>query len=367
MKAGILTFHMAHNYGAMLQAYALRKKINQLGVECEVIDYRLPEIYNWHRKDRLKKLVKDNGYIVGTMKYCKRIATRYYTKDKRWCGFNEFMETYIGISSKTYESTSELKELNYDIYICGSDQIWNKEHSGGTDKGYFLDFTDKDVKRIAYAASKGPTEIDEDDKDVFLSKLKAFDAIGVREKGLQESLKEIGIKGSEWVLDPTLLLNKNEWLEIQKERNIEKYVLIYKVKNDKRLYDCARKYASKNNCKIVEITYHKDESLEDIIQIEDCGPRDFLNIFNNADFVVTNSFHGTCFSVNFNKQFYAIPYKGLSSRIDSILELLKLENRNIENIKDIEFEEIDYTNANLILEDERRKSIEFLQKSLSLN
>ncbi len=365
MRVGILTFHMAHNYGAMLQAYALRKKICEMGFDCEVIDYRNPAIYNWHRKDKLKKLTKDNGFIIGSMKYAKRIITGYYTKDKRWYGFNNFMEKDIGISKRTYEDVSELKNLDYDTYVCGSDQIWNTEHSGGIYSGYFLDFTNKNVKRIAYAASKGPVEIKDSEKKDFFNLLSKFDYIGVREKGLKDSLEAIGIKNSQWVLDPTLLLKSEEWIKIANYRKFDNYILIYKIKDDFKLYECARKIAKESGCKIIEITYNKNESLKDIIQLEDCGPREFLGLFNKASYVVTNSFHGTCFSIIFNKIFYSIPYQGLSSRMDSLLNLLDLNDRKVENLDEFSLNtNINYNEVNIKLNKERQASLEFLKNSL---
>lgn len=368
MKIGILTFHMAHNYGAMLQAYALREKICQMNLDCQVIDYRIPVIYNWHRKDKYRKLVRDNGFIIGSMKYTKRILTRYYTKDKRWCGFNNFMENDIGISSETYEEVNELKNLYYDTYICGSDQIWNAEHSGGIESGYFLNFTNNDVRRIAYAASKGPVEILDNEKDTIFNLLSKFDYIGVREKGLKESLEAIGLKDIEWVLDPTLLLKSSEWLKIANNRKVNNYVLVYKITEDPKLYYCARKIAKEKNCKIIEITYKKNNNLKDIIQLEDCGPREFIGLFSKANYIVTNSFHGTCFSIIFNKIFYSVPFEGLSSRMDSLLSLLGLDERKVYDFENFSLNDnINFKEANIKLDKEREKSIEFLRKSLGLN
>lgn len=365
MKIGILTFHMAHNYGAMLQAYALCEKLNQMDLQCEVIDYRIPAIYNWHRKDNFTSLVSKNGSIIGSLKYIKRILTRYYTKDKRWYNFHKFMVEDIKLSKDTYEDIGELKNLNYDTYICGSDQIWNTEHSGGIKSGYFLDFAPSSSKKIAYAASKGNPKIADEEKEAFKSLLSEFYAIGAREQGLVTSLKEIGLKDAQLVLDPTLLLKKDDWSKIAICRDYKDYILVYKIKDHSELYECARKVSRETGYKIIEISYNRTEGADDIIQLQDCGPREFLGLFSNASYVVTNSFHGTCFSIIFNKKFLSVPYLGLQDRMESLLQLLDLEDRKVKDLENINLnKDIDYDKVNELLNIEREKSIKFLRENL---
>lgn len=360
MNIGILTFHMAHNYGAMLQAYALSKKINEIeSVDCKVIDYRVQAIYRYHKKEGFKDLTKDQGKVIGTLKFVKRYICGYYS-DKRWNAFNNFMLNDLPLSKPPIFNKDELKNLKYDVLVCGSDQIWNSEHTGGVDEGYFLDFADESTKKIAYAASKGPVEIEDNEKDYIKNALKDFCAIGVREYGLKESLEEIGIK-SQWVLDPTLLMNKDEWLEIANYRKFEDYILIYKIKDDEKLYNVAKKLSKETGLQMVEISYGFRENTDDVIQLQDCGPREFVGLFSKAKYVVTNSFHGTCFSLIFNRKFYAVPYEGLSSRMDSLLKLVGLEDLRIYNENEFQIgKNIDYNKVNEIINNERQKSLKFL-------
>ncbi|MDP4152471.1 MAG: polysaccharide pyruvyl transferase family protein [Bacillota bacterium] len=365
MRVGILTFHMAHNYGAMLQAYALCRTVRSLGVKCEVIDYRLPEIYEYYRKENLEDAIIKNGYLIGLLKFIKWHITGYYRRDKRWLLFHRFMTNDIGISGKCLSKKEDLLKLDYDAYICGSDQIWNKDLTGGIKGEYYCDFAKESALKISYAASRGVNFLTDDEKNEILKLLSNFDFISVREAEFQKYLSENTDLDVRLVLDPSLLITCEDWKQIAKPSKLNDYVLIYKVEKNDLIYELARRIAKEKRLEIVEITYQNDTSLIDVIQLENVGPKEFVGLIESAEFVITNSFHGTGFSILFNKDFYCIPHSKFRSRTDSLLSELGLGSRCITDAEKYNVNEhIDYTVAYKKLNDLRKISIKFLKNAL---
>ncbi len=370
-KIGTITFHIAHNYGAMLQAYALPEAVKNMGYNCEVIDYRFPYIYKWGEVDYLKELKYKFGIVGGTLRYIKRLLLGYYNPHLKKNKFNRFRDKVISHSKEIYFSKYELVNLNYDAILFGSDQIWNENLTDGVASEFFGDFHCLEkTKKIAYAASNGTDCFSDETKQLYYDLLKDFYAIGVREENLAHSLNCDGINAVT-VLDPTLLLKKSEWDNMKKKsyKDVpipkEEYLLIYAFDEDDWVYEFAKKMAQKNNLKIVVIAYSDKEITKNFTVFTECGPGDFVNLISKAKIVVTTSFHGTVFSIIYHKDFYCIPHKLYHSRTDSLLECLNLSQRNIKSSDAIDsVEKINWTVVDNILEEKRIESLNFLKSTL---
>jgi len=370
-KIGTLTFHVAHNYGAMLQAYALPIVLQDLGYDAEVIDYRFPYIYKWGKVENYKNLTKSNGVIKGTLKWGKRLLKGNYSPKRKINKFNFFRENVMSCSDVIYSKKEELKNMEYDAILFGSDQIWNENLTDGLATEFFGDFTCfSKTKKIAYAASCGKSCFSTNYKEIYCSLLKDFSALGVREQGLVNFLNENNLK-AELVLDPTLLLLSSKWNEMVKKTKQyikipkEEYLLVYVFDEDDSIYTMIDKLASKYKLKVVMITYNKIKIRDSYCIIDECGPAEFVNLIANAKKIVTTSFHGTAFSIIYHKDFYCVPHPKYHERTDSLLYMLNLQDRNIKNINDVENKEpINWKNVERILNKKREQSIDFLKNSI---
>lgn len=372
-KVGVMTFHMAHNYGAMLQAYALPKALETIGYECEVIDYRFPYIYNWGRSINYNELVITHGFVKGSYHFLRHILKGDYNPEKRYNKFNYFREKVITHSDKVYRTADELDNMEYAAVLFGSDQIWNENLTNGVAKEYFGQFKCADsLKKIAYAASCGGSSFYQEANRICYDYLDEFTALGIREEGLVKTLQDKGYNAIQ-VLDPSLLLDRSKWMEMvtlvpNKIEIPEKYMLIYAFDEDEKLYDLAREYASNRDLEILVIAYDKKDCMHGMTVLTECGPADFVNLIANADFIVTTSFHGTAFSILLEREFCCIPHPIYHERTDSLLKLLNLEERNTtadcgwSEMKKIEWETVQEK-----LGKEREQSLNFIRTVLTDN
>lgn len=359
-KVGIITFHMAFNHGAMLQAYALSKKLTLMGADVEIIDYRLPFIDRYHHKDVLKELLKKQG-LIGFLKYIKRILKgNYYTTS--WKKFYCFMTKKFPLSKQVFDEDFSL--LQYDCYITGSDQIWNGTLTGGIQSCYFLDFVPESSKRIAYAASSGSGTFGDSNLEMICGWLNKFDAIGIREQRLADYVNDELNICAQTVLDPTLILDKDIWRELVHKVPYKNYLLIYTFDEKPYIYEKAREYAMKHDLNIITLAYVKKDIGDDIYQLLEQGPEDFVSYIYYADAVFTSSFHGTAFSIIFEKQFYCFPHPEYHERTDSLLKTAGLLERYVFEGDILADDEIDYTAVNQALKPAITSSVEFLQKNV---
>lgn len=325
-KIGIMTFHTALNYGAVFQTYALEKILMDMGHDVKVIDYRCPYT------DKIYKpfYVSDGKYLNALV---RGILFGRIIKKKR-IRFNKFLENRIRLS-QPIENINLLNEITdeYDYFISGSDQVWSPI-SAGFDKAYFLPFA-TDEKKLSYAASIGATNVFDKIISELKNRLSGFSCLSVREQSAKNMLEANGVDRPIYVHpDPTLLLQESDWQELCDERAIkEDYILIFNVEKPIKDIEFAKKYANKYNLKIVYIndrTVKKDAS---ITYIEAPTPEQFLSLFKNASLIVTNSFHGTVFSIIFKKNFYVEldNQKQYNVRVKGLLEELKIYNRTIDD------------------------------------
>lgn len=357
MKIGMLTFHCAHNYGAVLQCYALQEMLKGMGHTVEIIDYRpyylrVPyDVINLHRIQSRNPLRLVKRAISETLSLPQRII--------RHRKFDSFIKHYLNLSKSAGISS------DYDVYVMGSDQIWNPKITNGFDGVYFgyLPFPKVKKKYIAYAASMETEQLDSAEEDYLRKSLKNFDAISVRETQLATLLQPLTDKKVSVVLDPTLLADSSVWNIFfgQKPLN-RKYVLVYQVRVDKNTLRIARHIASQLDAEVVAISsYPTCRKCCNLYQTE--SPQDFVNWIKHASCVVTTSFHGTAFSIILNRPFYSLALGTGDTRSASLLKLVGLEDRLIDKTASPSFQEIDYTGikVNERLERYRNDSRAFLQ------
>ena len=365
--AGIITFHCADNFGAVLQTYALQTTINKMNVNVEIIDFQPPILTSQYKlKFDVNYILSEYGFVVLTRRIVGRLL-RIHSLGERNRLFSIFRKRYLNISNETYKNFDELcnSHKKYDYYITGSDQVWNFEFDTNTNEAYFLSFAPKGALKLSYAASTGK-KINEENKKLLISKLEDFDYISVREKTTHEVIKDF--VESNVCLDPTLLLTKEEYIEnLKLEETDSKYIFVYDLEYNAELTNLANKLSNEYNLKIITYSKDKKKYINNAQSINSKGPLDFLNYIKNSTIVITNSFHGVCFSIIFNKNFYCFPHKTKGARMVDLMEMLELNHRIIYNelTKDDINKEIDYQKANSILSQERNKSIDYLMNALS--
>lgn len=365
-KVEIITIFDNTNFGTYLQALALALTIQKLGFQVEIIDYIRPG----QSEEAWEKFA--NNFI-------KKI---YYTlwEFPRWrklrCECHDFVNCFVSISKTQYKSYKELKANPplADIYVTGSDQVWNSIYNEGIDRSFYLDFAPTGCKRVAYAASIGMSEIPYDEIENTKRLLSKYSAITVREADARRILFELGFKDVPVVLDPTLLLDRYSWTQITKhfkQIKTEPYLLVYSVEDktqNKLIEYYAQLMSHRHGWKIYEISYNgyfRRLKFADkhFLQV---SPDLFVQLMLNAEFVIVSSFHGTAFSINFNKQFLTVTPNRFNSRVDNILTLCNLKDRLVNSSSfDInKLKQIDYSQVNNIIENERIKSIDLLKSML---
>lgn len=348
----ISTLHFYNNFGSVLQAYALKTTLNKFGYGADILDYQ-PHI-------------SDYKYFSDTF-----LQEQYELKKSK---FDLFRREKLKISDRRSASVS-VQELfcGYDAYITGSDIVWGKEFSG-LDPAYFLAYAGDNKPKIAYAASmiinkSGTTE----DDAIYSKYVPRFTSIGMRETSSVEVIKRFSQDISVIdVLDPTLLLGKEEYAPLEIENEIMKgkpYLLSYFLTHDPAVVDYTNMLAKKLGLRIIH--YFADYPNRIFPSDAECfafaGPGEFLGYIKNAACVFTNSFHGTCFSMIYRKPFYTYMAKrNMLSRVRDTVERLQMTDRYFTDFRDLDKVtlEIDYSQMELALEKHKKKSIDFLRTSL---
>lgn len=295
-KIGIITFHRAINYGAVLQAYALCSFLNSMGFETSVLDYRNSFFEEVYHSTKLSISSQSKKYSIKYM--IRRLLERPIAKNLE-NKFNSFLKLYIELSQTFDRKTLLEQNSEYNYFITGSDQVWNLDATNG-DMSYFLDFADP-TKRISFAASLGGFKLTQECVD----EIKKYKSVSVRENLTNEQLKIYGIV-SEIHMDPVFLIEKKEWLKISDDYGIKKpYVLLFSMGKNKELCRAAKEYADDNNLDLFYLSNNIGRCyLKGVKHIFDASPSNFISLFYNARYIFTNSFHGTAFSILFEKQFY---------------------------------------------------------------
>lgn len=354
MKIGITTFHWATNYGAILQAFALKSYLEKAGHEVQLINYR-PKQYQ-------KTLLS----CFSTIRFWHYFSNvKDYIKEQK---LEKFRKLYLN-ETNTYHSLAELKANPpvFDVYICGSDQVWNPffltRGEGVPTSSYFLDFGKQETKRIAYAVSMGCEVYPAEAAELAKPYVQHFDAISVREDSGLAIIKGFGYPNPVKLPDPTLLLKAKDYFFAKKEEHAQKQVLFYLLRNE---FGQLQDYVSyfKESYKI----NFNDNSLNPF------SLEEWISSIKNADFVVTNSFHGMVFSLLFHVPFVVIiakgKFAGMNDRFKTLLGSLNLEERMMEDYEQVKLDalvkkEIDWTAVDQGIDKLRAQTDAFFKESLA--
>lgn len=367
MKVAVITRHAIANYGSILQAYATERILEQLGHDVEIIDYIPIE-------EKTENLVFT--YIKNSKLWNKNFLTRKIYQILQDSNirimnqkFEEYRHSYLKMTDNTYHTLEGLKKdcPKADVYCTGSDQVWGKIGNQLYDEAYFLEFLDKGQKCISYAGSFGKDHIDEELKVKLKQYMKKYSHLLVRENTAVQILKDVGCTNVKQVLDPTLLLAPTEWNKLCHEVDEKRpYILIYHLRHNKQFEAYAKKVSKKMGLPLVRINVSKYFKYKAGEFKYLPSPSEFLSYIRNAELVLTDSFHGTVFSILFGKNFVEVLPGVTSTRIVSLLDLFHLQDRLISSYDDFSVLDrtIDYGQVHTILKEERKKSLEDLKNSL---
>lgn len=369
---GIITYHHYYNYGTMLQALALQEKVEQLGYQAELIDFKQDNSLS--RYEMLKLRIKRMPvYIKERKKYRALADSREKIKEKNEL-FEQFYKTYLHVGKKKYTTTQQLMENPpvYDGYVVGSDQTWNP-FVANSPEAFFLPFVENKSKKGSYGPSLAVKSLSDEKEKEYRKKLSNFSFLSCREQDGAQLLSRITQKEVKCVLDPTLLLSAKEWgkyceFEIPKEP----YILVYFLGEKSEHRRAVEKIQKLTNWKIICLPAAYLEMENNDYKKVWGGPKEFLSLIRGAALICTDSFHGTMFSINFQRNFFSFCKSSDSeessenSRLYSALNIFGLSNRIIHNMDNLTAEDIsiDYKNVIPILEEQRRDSIEYLENML---
>ena len=370
MNVKVITRHAPSNYGSLLQSIATVHVIEQLGHSCEIIDYQRPD------ERGLSGVLSQLGCKQGYSNPLKKLAyvlVRYPIEKYAQIRFDRMRKKYLRLTSHC-SSHDDLTKLSADVFLTGSDQVWGPTMNGHYDSAYFLQFVPDGIPKLAYAGSFGKTKFSDEVIGKYRQMLARYDQIAVREDSAVAMMKEWGLTNCVGqVLDPTLLLGADIWKKLLVKENQsckyvgKKYILVYQIHNDPKLSDYARRLAKHKGWELKRVNplFHQCTRGGKFVCCPDVG--EFLSLIDNASCLVTDSFHGTCFAINFGKQFVEIlPNTATSSRNQSILTLTGLENRILRDFDDFSLVDyaIDYLPVHNVIENERRKSLQTLKVML---
>lgn len=320
MKIALLTIHSALNYGALLQASALYETLYSLEKDTTLLNFRFPPFCSIVDKTRRKELRNCKNLLRFCVKGCS-----IYKKKKR---FDLFISKYIHRITSEITTEEQLKkyceEHTFDLFVCGSDQIWNP-YNIRFEKAFFLSFANKGARKISYAASIGQDTVQEDGL-VFLNKnLVGFDSISVREDSAIQILREAEITQEVFVhVDPVFLLSQKSWREreitVPLPGSCKEYVLVYRLTNNPQFDKVLEELKRNSGLPFIAITDRLGKIPFIDKKFMSVGPAEFLYFIDNAEYVVTDSFHGTAFSLIFEKKLIAVSNLKKNTRITTILE-----------------------------------------------
>ena len=369
MFVNVITRHAPANYGSLLQTIATQKIINKLGYDCKIIDYvpkceagiRIAFTQLKGKKDWSSNLLKKLIYIAvrepeNILMYRKFAAMRKkYLIMGPHCSTNDELKGRYGKTSR-------------DVFVTGSDQVWGPISTGMYDPSYFLDFVSEHARKLAFASSFGKSVFDEETLVEYKKYLMRYNSITVRENTAVDIIQHMGFN-VEQVLDPTLLLSKDEWSKyITQLKKPKEYVLVYQIHNNPELDQYAQKFAQYIDLPLIRVSplLHQIRRSGRFIYLPDIGG--FLDLIKNSTYMITDSFHGTAFAINFNVQFMdVLPNTGTGIRNQSILQLTGLSNRIVTDLNNFYYSNnpINFTDANLIISNNRAKTIQLWAQMLS--
>lgn len=361
-KVAVITRHAISNYGSLLQTIATQKTIEAIGCDCVVIDYvREDENYKNVEKTLLSKKKRWNKNWVTRAMYLILRQPESFFAGRRFAKWRaETIHTSV-----LYQKKDELclNPPKADVYMTGSDQVWGPVSDGSFDDSYMLSFVGDESKKISYAASFGKTEMTDEMTALFKKYLSGYQHISVREESAVELISQMGLEAKQ-VLDPTLLCDSTFWDKYIQDMDLGKYVLVYQLHNDNRLGEYAEKVAAKKGLPLIRMSasFHQITRQGKFYWLPSVGQ--FLYLIKNAECMITDSFHGTAFAINFNTNFVEVlPNNNTGTRNVSILKLTNLSDRILQDFNDLDIPDrvIDFSYANSVIEEKKKESIDILR------
>ena len=368
MKIGILTWLHNGNYGSILQAYALQKALRNQGYQTENIDYAPSTV------KKVENLIKNKNSLKLFLEkwdaYCaKKVAGSPRELSEKQKKFEDFRENYINITRR-YSSPKEVATIDgeFDAYICGSDQIWSPVLLNPV---FYFDFLSDTERKIAYACSFGVSSIKGKKATKITNYLNRFDYISVRESSGCEIVKNLTGKVVPVMPDPTLLLQRTDWDKVSKYNlNLNKYIFCYFLSWNEDYWKYVENVSQQLGYQIVIVPSVKQTYQVDAKILKNIGPEEWIGLVKNASYVITDSFHGTVFSIIYNKPFTVLKRfsddnpRSQNSRIYTLLEHYNLTNRLGINTDIFNLQE--YTKVNSQVEYDRRYALEWLNNVLKV-
>lgn len=372
MKVSVITLHTVNNYGSALQTYATQTLLQRLGHTVEVVDY-------W-RKDNAGEAAVDKALESPAMQKIRkfwdwsgasrkmvRVPLKMLLAYKRK-PMQDFLKKRVTLTAHPYYSMEELLAdvPQADIYVTGSDQVWNSIWNKGIELPYFLEYAPEGKKRVAFSASIGRGELSQWEIPQTITMLKKYSAISMREQSGVTLLKQYGID-SELVLDPTLMLQRQDWENIADCPKMKKpYLLIYQLNENSKMDRYALELAKRHHWEVVRICFAVPKFQKGVKCVVSPSVERLLGYFCQAACVLTDSFHATAFSLNLERDFISVLPERFGTRIESILALTGTQSRLLKDFSDFDIADnpINREKVRAILHAEREKGIHFLQNSL---
>lgn len=366
-KIGLVSYHRDPNYGTMLQAFALAHTIKKLGYDCEYLNY-----YEYKQPTVIKKILSKIYHTIKRLLKIKGSIEYDFFNNIEFKNIKEsfyiFHECFIPYSKKQFFCNTISTAVNdYDFFIVGSDQTWSEAVNKFGTTINFLDFVKDSNRKRSYALSIGTVHINKNYLDVLLPKLKQFRNLSCRERQNCNLLESELLDKVEFVLDPTFLLSPSDWNSYIHEPIIEgKYILAYILGTRECISKFAEKLGEHNNLPVYYILTRPEYLSKDNL-LKTIGPFDFVNLIENASFIVTDSFHGTILSINFEKNFYSFTKRDGSAttidndRIGTVLQEFELNDRLLNDEFANELGSIDYIRVKSKLENLRESSLNYLK------
>lgn len=360
MKTGIITLHHSYSFGACLQAYATYSAVRRMGHDVYMIDY-------------VNRFEQDQNRLVSGKFGKSPVKCLKNTLENILLFRSLNLKRSFSAFHNIYPKTDRYDDL--DCLISGSDQLWNPDIFDGTDKMYYLDFGKEDCRRISYAASAGSHIFSEKEADIIRPLLMRYDAVSVRESSLGRQIRDITGKTAKLVLDPTFLLSGEEWISLSESRAEKNYILLYMIgvpyKKYKEIYaPVVRRFKEKTGLPVYAVNsmsffkyQYSDKNLNGLT------PFELLGAINNAELIITSSFHGVALSINLNKNFVALKTDN-PERTACLLDTAGLTDRLIDGRGEDNCgrltEKIDYNAVKAVISEKRADSLNWLRENIGL-
>lgn len=340
---GIVTFHCSDNYGAMLQAYGLKRFLRDNDIAADIVRYEPPYMTGRHWWIPYAPIQGLKGRIWGMFHMWNGFWSHMRVREefaRQKANMNRFRREYLlEEGQRRILSVRGFRRMPYRYYIVGSDQIWNPGITCGLRKAYFGAFVSpRKEKVVAYAASFGGADIPSRYDDVFSRLVRQVDALSVREEAAIPYVKRFYPGEVRAVLDPVFFLKREVWQKAEIPPGRRGYIFVYVTEPNQDMADYAGKLSAEKNLPVIEVRAGLEGSKQGFETDVTAGPAEFLGYIHNADYVVTNSFHAVAFSIIYRKRFLAFAHSSLSARLRNILQIHGLEDKICQNgdIRDID-------------------------------